>query len=72
LVLVDLSTQGLDLRALIRRLRAVSSRAISIVAYGPHVQEANLAAAREAGCDEVLARGQIDLQIEAMLARSKE
>ncbi len=70
LVLVDLTLAGLDVRALVPQLRAVSPGTISIIAYGPHVQEARLRAAREAGCDEVLARGQIDQQIDAILARS--
>ena len=72
LVIVDLTTGGLDMRALVPQLRAHSPREISIVAYGPHVQEATLAAARKAGCDEVLARGQIDVQIDVILKQSSD
>ena len=69
LVLLDLTTTSLDVRELVPRLRAQASRPISIIAYGPHVHEAALATAREAGCDEVLARGQFDAQLDAILAR---
>ncbi len=69
LVLLDLTTASLDVRELVPRLRAQASQPISIIAYGPHVHEATLAAAREAGCDEVLARGQFDAQLDTILAR---
>ncbi len=72
LVLVDLTMRGLDVRALVDQLRAASPGKVAIVAYGPHVQEAALGAAREAGCDEVLSRGQVDREIDAILARFRE
>jgi DNA-binding NarL/FixJ family response regulator len=54
LVLVDLQARGaLDL---IRRLRGRESPP-RIIAYGPHVDADALRAAREAGADQVLARG---------------
>ncbi len=40
-----------------------------IVAYGPHVDEQTLSAAREAGCDDVLTRGQFHQQMGPLLAR---
>ena len=72
LVLLDLTTASLDVHELVPRLRDRASRPISIVAYGPHVHEESLAAAREAGCDEVLARGQFDAQLDAILEQQTE
>jgi CheY-like chemotaxis protein len=40
-----------------------------VVAYGPHVAESQLAEAQEAGCAEVLSRGQFDRSIDAILKR---
>ena len=56
-VLVDLSMPGLDLDV-ITKLRSCEPAPLAIIAYGPHVAEGRLAAAREAGCDRVLTRGQ--------------
>src|SRR5438105_12966147 len=57
LALVDLSLDGLNLPAAVRAVRA-GAPAARIIAYGPHVDESLLADAKEAGCDEVLTRGQ--------------
>lgn len=51
----------------VRRLRAAGSTA-RIVAYGSHVDRDRLAEARDAGCDEVLARSELFADIEAVLA----
>lgn len=37
------------------------------IAFGPHVQEQRLQAAREAGCEQVLSRGQFDSQLDRLL-----
>lgn len=66
LVLIDLSAPALDIDGLVSQLRAAASPAVAI-AYGPHVHEARLEAARQAGCDEVLSRGQFSSQIERIL-----
>jgi CheY-like chemotaxis protein len=55
-VILDLSNPGLDVGALVRRLREVCSQPPFIVGYGSHVDAATLRAAREAGCDLVLPR----------------
>ena len=72
LVIVDLSTPGLDVAGFVKRLRGIkASDAMSelrIIAFGPHVHEDRLAAAREAGCDEVMSRGQFFGAIDAILA----
>ncbi|HSJ14491.1 MAG TPA: hypothetical protein VK939_08750 [Longimicrobiales bacterium] len=57
LVLLDLDARWLDVAELIRQLKAEERTARArIVAYGSHVREDAIAAAREAGADRVLAR----------------
>lgn len=68
LVMVDLATAGLDVSSLIERLNGRDERP-AIVAYGPHVHEAVLDAARAAGCDLVLSRGQFMGQADAIISR---
>jgi CheY-like chemotaxis protein len=68
LVMVDLATSGLDVSALVERLKISSRRAPAVVAFGPHVQKAALDAAQEAGCDQVLSRGQFMSQASAIIA----
>jgi CheY-like chemotaxis protein len=70
LVLIDLQTPGLDLTDLRQRRTARGEPAF--VAYGPHVQAPLLRAARAAGCDEVLTRGQFDASIRDVLNRFLE
>jgi DNA-binding response OmpR family regulator len=67
LVLLDLATPGEVAADWIARLRSAGTEALSIVAYGPHVNAARLAEARQAGCDRVLARGQFLAQVSAIL-----
>ncbi len=71
-LIVDLSAPALDIANLVMQLRgrqADDATASRIIAFGPHVHEARLAAAREAGCDAVMSRGQFFGQIDAILAR---
>lgn len=53
LVLVDLQTPG----ALAALERVAGRDGVTVVAWGPHVMESALAAARTAGADRVMARG---------------
>jgi CheY-like chemotaxis protein len=69
LLIIDLAMPSLDVGTLVNQLRADASRSVRIVAFGPHVHEGRLAAAREAGCDTVMSRGQFFAQITAILAR---
>jgi len=69
LVLLDLSLPGLDTKTVVDQLRQGAVETPTIVAYAPHVHATKLAAAREAGCDEVLTRGQFHAQIEQLLSR---
>ena len=56
LVVLDLETNGLDPIKLLGADKPDDVTPPQILAFGPHVQEKRLAAAREAGCDGVLAR----------------
>lgn len=67
LVLIDLSTTGLNVRELVASLRALATP-VRVIAFGPHVHEQRLAEARDAGCDRVVSRGQFQSQIDALLA----
>lgn len=67
LVLVDLAAPGLDVGRLVSALRERLQPSTCVVAFGPHVHTDKLAAAREAGCDRVLSRGQFDRDVDAIL-----
>jgi hypothetical protein len=68
LVLVDLTTRSLDIASLVECARALAGARPTIIAYGPHVHEAVLAAADAAGCDQVLSRGQFMASVDALIA----
>lgn len=57
-VLLDLAFPGLDLPDLLRHLGEMGDPPPRTVAYGSHVDAESLRAARAAGCDPVLTRGQ--------------
>jgi CheY-like chemotaxis protein len=65
LVIVDLETPGLQIDAL---LAARQEPRPAVIAYGPHVQVPRLQAARQAGCDLVLTRGQFDGALPELLS----
>jgi CheY-like chemotaxis protein len=69
LVFLDLSAPWLNVATAVEQLRHVSQPPRSIVAFGPHVQEALLDRAKAAGCDLVLSRGQFNAQMDAVLKR---
>lgn len=68
-VLVDLSASGLDVLACARRWKAVAEPP-ELVAFGSHVDEAALAAARAAGFDRVLARSRFTTALPSLLGDS--
>lgn len=68
-VVIDLSMSSLDIAALVSPLKALPNSRVRTVAFGPHVHEHRLAAAREAGCDLVVSRGQFFSQLEAILQK---
>ena len=67
LLLIDLSTTGLNVGELVKSLREQATP-VRVFAFGPHVHEQRLAEARDAGCDRVLSRGQFQAQIDALVA----
>ena len=69
LCLVDLDLPGLDLAVLVDSMRAGAAPPPAIVAYGPHVHAAKLDTARQAGCDEVLTRGQFNKHVDSILQK---
>lgn len=66
-LVVDLSMPSLELPSLVSQLKSDGRSITRVVAFGPHVHEQRLAAAREAGCDLVVSRGQFFSQIETIL-----
>jgi len=68
LVLLDLSTPGLDPKQLVPQLRRLTRPPKAIMAFAPHVHEMRLAAAIEAGCDQVLVRGEFNSHMAGILA----
>jgi DNA-binding response OmpR family regulator len=68
-VIVDLTLSIVDIVSIVAQLKSLPGARPAIIAFGPHVHETLLAAAIEAGCDEVLSRGQFFAQLDAILAR---
>lgn len=68
LVIVDLGSPTVDLETRIAQLKSETRLPPVLVAFGPHVHEDRLAAARDAGCDVVLSRGQFFAQVDTLLA----
>ncbi len=67
LVLLDLDTPGLDPAQVVGAVRDNLQGPPSILGFGSHIHEARLNAARLAGCDQVLTRGQFDRQMSDIL-----
>jgi AmiR/NasT family two-component response regulator len=67
LVIVDLSVPRLDVAALVMSLKQNVTAPRGILAFGPHVHEGLLQAARDAGCDAVLSRGQFHARVDELL-----
>jgi CheY-like chemotaxis protein len=68
-MIVDLETPGLDVGSLMESLG--EGERPRVIAFGPHVQEQRLAAARTAGCDLVVSRGQIATSLPALVLRPR-
>lgn len=66
-VIVDLANPGLDIATLTEQLRLLQP-VPRVVAYGSHVDTAGLQAARDAGCELVMARSQFVNVLPAQLA----
>jgi CheY-like chemotaxis protein len=67
-VLLDLNSPGVDPAVIVPQLKTLAAPPRSVIAFGPHVHAEKLAAAKTAGCDLVLTRGQFDAQMSSLLA----
>jgi CheY-like chemotaxis protein len=72
LVIADLSTAGLDIAALVQALDQLAASRPRVIAFAPHVHEAKLEVAAQAGCDEVLSRGQFNTRAEQIVAAYRQ
>ena len=70
LIVVDLGLPALELDLLLSSVKSNTDHSAKVVAFGPHVHAERLAAAREAGCDAVLSRGQFFAQIDSIISGS--
>lgn len=68
LVAVDLSTMPGDLLHELQHLRKHCGTQTKLLAFGPHVHREKLDAARAAGCDLVLSRGEFHARVDQLLA----
>jgi CheY-like chemotaxis protein len=66
-VLVDLGLPGLEVSRVVGAVHEAEDCPAAVIAFGPHVQQAKLTAAAAAGCDQVLARGQLSRRLEEIL-----
>jgi CheY-like chemotaxis protein len=66
-VILDLCMPNIDVAKLVPGLRALQPPPGRVVAFGPHVHGPLLQQAKDAGCDEVLTRGQFHANIDAVL-----
>jgi hypothetical protein len=65
---IDLASVDVsELASLVDKLRSSYAMA-RVVAFGPHVQTDRLSGATEAGCDQVLTRGQLNSQIDRLMS----
>ncbi len=64
-LIVDLRCPGLNIGDLVKSVK----EHLPLVACAPHVHEAKLEAARAAGCDAVVTRGQLDRELEELLGK---
>lgn len=71
LLIIDLGKFAAQTPELLAELRPRCAE-MHVVAYGPHVNEASLEAARQAGCDEVLSQGQFNQLAGQILQRCFE
>jgi DNA-binding NarL/FixJ family response regulator len=68
LVIIDLTVAALDVATLIPHLKRLASPP-RIIAFGPHVHEDKLSAARQAGCDAVISRGEFFASVDRILSK---
>jgi len=67
--LIDLaSLEASHIVETVQELRQKVGDQVRFVAFGPHVQESRLSAAKQAGCSPVLSRGQFQAKLPTYLA----
>jgi DNA-binding NarL/FixJ family response regulator len=69
-VVLDLATTGYEPAEVVAQLRSSPTPPAAILAFGPHVQEAQLEAATAAGCDGVFHRGRFLANAAAIVTQS--
>ena len=69
LVFVNLETRGLAIEDLMASLEEAPVKPVAVVAFGPHVHEAKLQAARDAGCQAVLSKGGFHARASELVAQ---
>jgi CheY-like chemotaxis protein len=69
-LVIDLATPQIDVGILVHALHQRDGSSTRIIAFGPHVHEERLNEARQAGCDEVISRGQFFAKLDRILSRS--
>ena len=69
LVVLDISTPWLEVPAVMERLNSLGESKPTVLAFGAHVKVDALDAARIAGCDVVIPRGQFNAQMDELLRR---
>ena len=67
-LIVDLDTALSDVGRLVAAVKTDRKDPPTVVAFGPHVHHSRLAAAREAGCDVVVSRGEFFSRVDDILA----
>lgn len=67
-VIVDLTVPGLDIGETIQTMRQHEPSPLRVLAIGPHVHAPKLEAAKEAGCDQVLTKGEASRALDSALA----
>lgn len=67
IVVLDLTTPGFDISVAVTHIK--SNAAVKTIAVGPHVQEAKLDAAREAGVDVLMTKGQASRELSNVIAK---
>ena len=67
MVVVDLGLPALELDVLLCGVKSNAEHSAQVMAFGPHVHAERLAAAKNAGCDAVLSRGQFFAQVDSIM-----
>jgi hypothetical protein len=69
LIVVNLETRGLAIQELVTSLTEAAAKPSAVIAFGPHVHEAKLQAARDAGCQAVLSKGGFHAKAPELIAQ---